>query len=231
MTTTKPLPRITPDSAPFWAAAAAGRFELPFCRDCARAHLPPGPVCPHCFSDRLEWRAASGRGRVATCTIVHKAWFEAFAAEVPYNVAQVELDAGILERFDKAQAEMSDLEFQSARGSFSGDPADDPELYAAFGEVSRKHGFKSFEEVANVGRTISLVMTGLDPATGDFSEPVDALKAALERARSDPALQEAQRQQVIAEIEALLPTVPKLEHKGNVEVVKAFLARSAPATE
>lgn len=92
--TTKPMPRITPDSALFWAATAVGRFELPFCRECGRAHLPPGPVCPHCFSDHLEWRPASGRGRIATYTIVHKAWFEAFASALPYNVAQVELDEG-----------------------------------------------------------------------------------------------------------------------------------------
>jgi len=51
-------------------------------------------VCPYCFSDRLEWRAASGRGTVSTWTVVHKAWFPAFAQEVPYNVAQVELDEG-----------------------------------------------------------------------------------------------------------------------------------------
>lgn len=90
----KPLPRITPDSAPFWEAAKAGRLDLPWCLDCGKPHLPPGPVCPFCFSDRLEWRRASGRGKVSTFTVVHKMWFEAFAADVPYNVAQVELDEG-----------------------------------------------------------------------------------------------------------------------------------------
>lgn len=91
---TKPLPRITPDSAPFWDAAKAGRLDLPFCTSCGKAHLPPGPVCPFCFSDRIAWRRASGRGKVSTFTVVHKLWFEAFAADVPYNVAQVELDEG-----------------------------------------------------------------------------------------------------------------------------------------
>ena len=51
-------------------------------------------MCPFCFAERLEWRAASGRGRVSTWTVVHKAWFPAFAGEVPYNVVQVELDEG-----------------------------------------------------------------------------------------------------------------------------------------
>ncbi|HSD54947.1 MAG TPA: OB-fold domain-containing protein [Burkholderiales bacterium] len=90
----KPLPRITPDTQPFWDALRLRRFELPFCADCGKPHLPAGPVCPFCFCDRLEWRTASGRGTISTWTVVHKAWFPAFAREVPYNVVQVELDEG-----------------------------------------------------------------------------------------------------------------------------------------
>jgi hypothetical protein len=51
-------------------------------------------VCPFCFGDRLEWRPASGRGTISAWTVVHKAWFPAFASDVPYNVAQVELEEG-----------------------------------------------------------------------------------------------------------------------------------------
>ena len=91
---TKALPRITPDSVPFWDALRERRLMLPYCIDCGEPHLPPGPVCPVCFSGRLEWRAVSGRGRISTWTVVHKAWFPSFAADVPYNVVQVELDEG-----------------------------------------------------------------------------------------------------------------------------------------
>ena len=42
----RPLPRIGPDTAPFWEAARRGALAVPWCRDCARPHLPPGPVCP-----------------------------------------------------------------------------------------------------------------------------------------------------------------------------------------
>ena len=90
----KPLPRITPDSQPFWDALRARTLRLPYCAECGQPHLPPGPVCPHCFSDRLEWRTASGRGTVSTWTVVHKAWFPAFEADIPYNVVQVQLEEG-----------------------------------------------------------------------------------------------------------------------------------------
>ena len=90
----KPQPRLTPDNEPFYKALREGRFVLPYCGDCGKPHLPPGPVCPFCFSDRIQWRAASGRGRISTWTVVHKAWFPAFAEDIPYNVVQVELDEG-----------------------------------------------------------------------------------------------------------------------------------------
>ena len=67
---------------------------LPTCDACGKAHLPPGPVCPFCFSGNITWQAASGRGHISTFTVVHKAWFTAFQDETPYNVVQVELDEG-----------------------------------------------------------------------------------------------------------------------------------------
>src|SRR5271165_6155992 len=90
----KPVPRVGPDSLPFWTAARGGELRLPFCVDCGRAHWPAGPVCPFCLSEAIEWRRASGRGRVSTFTIVYKEWFPSFAADIPYNAVQVELEEG-----------------------------------------------------------------------------------------------------------------------------------------
>ena len=90
----RPTPRLTPDNEPFYRALGERRFVLPWCAVCAKPHLPPGPVCPFCFSDRIEWRPASGRGRISTFTVVYKAWFPAFAEDIPYNVVQVELEEG-----------------------------------------------------------------------------------------------------------------------------------------
>ena len=91
---TKPLPRIGPDNQPFWDGCKRHALLLPFCAACGKPHLPPGPVCPFCFADRLDWRPASGRGVVTSWTVVHQPWFPAFKAELPYNVVQVELAEG-----------------------------------------------------------------------------------------------------------------------------------------
>ena len=90
----KPLPRIGPDNEPFWDGTRQNQLRLPYCTECGRPHWPAGPVCPHCLSSALQWRTASGRGRISTYTVVHKAWFPAFAADIPYNVVQVELEEG-----------------------------------------------------------------------------------------------------------------------------------------
>ncbi len=90
----KPLPRRSPDNAPFWDGCKRHALLLPFCTACGKPHLPPGPVCPFCFGDALDWRAASGKGVVSSFTVVHQPWFPAFKAEIPYNIVQVELAEG-----------------------------------------------------------------------------------------------------------------------------------------
>ena len=92
---TKPLPRLTPDNRPFWEGCREHRIMLPWCPPCDRPHWPPGPVCPHCFGETLEWRQATGRGTISSWVIVHKAWLPAFANDIPYNAVQVELEEGV----------------------------------------------------------------------------------------------------------------------------------------
>ena len=92
--TVKPKPRVTPDNLSFWEACRAHVLKLPFCADCNRAFLPPAPVCPYFFGERLDWRKSSGRGVVSTFVVIHQKWFPAFADDIPYNVVQVELEEG-----------------------------------------------------------------------------------------------------------------------------------------
>ena len=92
--TEKPTPRVTPDNRPFWDGCREHVLRLPWCADCDRAFLPPAPVCPGCFGERIDWRAATGRATVSSFVVVHQRWFPAFAGEIPYNACQVELEEG-----------------------------------------------------------------------------------------------------------------------------------------
>ncbi len=47
-----------PDDAwtrPFWEATATHSLIVPQCRDCGQFRWPPGPFCPGCQSQALDW--------------------------------------------------------------------------------------------------------------------------------------------------------------------------------
>lgn len=90
----KPLPRPTEDSAPFWEAACRGELRLQRCNDCGHVRFPPALLCARCLSERAEWVALSGRGTVYSWIVVHQSQHPAFNADVPYNVAIIQLDEG-----------------------------------------------------------------------------------------------------------------------------------------
>jgi uncharacterized OB-fold protein len=90
----KPLPRPSEDSAPFWEAASKGELRLQRCGDCGHVRFPPSILCARCLSERCEWVQLSGRGVVYSWIVVHQSQHPAFNADVPYNVAIVQLDEG-----------------------------------------------------------------------------------------------------------------------------------------
>lgn len=90
----KPLPRVTADNRPFWEATKRHELRLQRCAECGRFRYPPAPVCPGCLSESAEWTRVSGRGTITTFIVMHKVYFPSFAADVPYNVVQVQLEEG-----------------------------------------------------------------------------------------------------------------------------------------
>jgi uncharacterized OB-fold protein len=80
--------------APLLEGYAEDRLRLPFCEACGKAHLYPRARCPHCGGAHLAWREASGRGSLASWSVVHRGPSPDFAPEVPYTVALVRLEEG-----------------------------------------------------------------------------------------------------------------------------------------
>lgn len=56
---------------PFWDAAARKALVLPRCGDCGSFRWPPGPFCPKCRSQVLDWVPA-GRARLYSFTVVRQ---------------------------------------------------------------------------------------------------------------------------------------------------------------
>lgn len=90
----KPLPRPSEDSAPFWDAAFRGELRMQQCAECGHVRFPPALLCARCLSESCEWVRLSGRGTVYSWIVVHQSQHPAFNADVPYNVAIIELEEG-----------------------------------------------------------------------------------------------------------------------------------------
>ena len=89
----KPLPKPTPDTQPFWDAVKRHQLLLPKCKACGQLHYFPRPFCPYCFSWDLEWIQCSGNGKLYSYVINHRP-APGFEEEAPYVIAVVELDEG-----------------------------------------------------------------------------------------------------------------------------------------
>ena len=71
-----------------------GRLVVQRCVECARAASYPRPLCPYCWSERLAFEAASGRGRIVAWSRVHRPNHESFFAEAPIVLAEIALREG-----------------------------------------------------------------------------------------------------------------------------------------
>jgi uncharacterized OB-fold protein len=87
------VPEPTPETQEFWDGARRGELRIQRCRPCSRAYFYPRPLCPHCGSRDVEWFTASGKGRLYSYVINHRAPPN-FRDWVPYVIAIVQLDEG-----------------------------------------------------------------------------------------------------------------------------------------
>lgn len=87
-------PRVTEFTRVFWDALAEGRFLVTRCRGCQRHSFPPKPICPHCWTDVIDWEEITTEGRIYSWTRVH-AGPAIFEEDLPYAIGIVDLDCGI----------------------------------------------------------------------------------------------------------------------------------------
>jgi uncharacterized protein len=80
-------PVVTVETQAFWNAAREGRFVVPVCAACGRAHWYPRAICPFCDSEKVEWQPASGRGTIYTFSVMRR-------VKEPYAIAHVTLAEG-----------------------------------------------------------------------------------------------------------------------------------------
>lgn len=94
MSATKPLPQVSAEMAPFFAAARRHELVVQRCHGCGAYRFPARDRCSACLSREAEWRRVSGHGTVFSYAVMHQVYHPGFADEVPYAVVVVELEEG-----------------------------------------------------------------------------------------------------------------------------------------
>ena len=86
------LPSTDGLNGEFYGFLARGELRLQRCGACRTWRHPPRRRCAHCGSTEATWEPASGRGRVYSWTVTHRAVDPAFTP--PYAILVVELEEG-----------------------------------------------------------------------------------------------------------------------------------------
>lgn len=90
----KPIPDVTPEMRPFFAAARRRELVVQRCNDCGALRFPAREICSGCLSSKSEWVTVSGRGEVFSFNVMHQIYHPGFATEVPYAVVVIRLAEG-----------------------------------------------------------------------------------------------------------------------------------------
>lgn len=92
----KPRPRPQdPVEQEFWSRCQDGRLHFQRCASCGTWRHLPRYMCARCGSPEFVWELSSGTGTLFSWTVTHQALHPAFAGDIPFIAAVVELEEGV----------------------------------------------------------------------------------------------------------------------------------------
>lgn len=129
---------------------------------------------------------------------------------------QVPLSEAHIKGFIAAQPDMLAISEK-----MSGTPADkpDPKIQAELDDIAKKHGFKDFADYDDVAANIAMIMAGIDPQSGAFTDPLTALMKEIDEVSKHTTLTEANKKQMLDELNEALKTTPPVQYPDNVTLV------------
>lgn len=88
------LPRISYDTEPFWKACSEHKLIFQKCDNCGTWRWPAAFLCPVCLSPKFTWTESSGKGKIYSFIVFHRAFHHNLEEMVPYVVASIQLEEG-----------------------------------------------------------------------------------------------------------------------------------------
>ncbi len=143
-------------------------------------------------------------------------WSGQVAAQEVEELKQIELSDKQVGGFITAQKDLQPLSAKLLEG---GDKPDDA-LKGELDTIAKKHGFADFNDMEIVGANISIVLDGLDPKTGDYTDPVEKMKLELENIKADASIPDDDKKLVIEDLNQEIAAAKPLQFQSNIDVVK-----------
>lgn len=128
--------------------------------------------------------------------------------QMPLNEKQID---GVL----AAQKEMNAITDKLPQ-----DAQPDPKVMAQLNAIAKKNGFSGNDEYNNVLDNISLVLSGVDPATKKYVGSDAVIKAQIAEVQADKKMSAKDKKDALADLnQALKAPEPAVENKGNIDLV------------
>jgi hypothetical protein len=134
-------------------------------------------------------------------------------------VKQAQLTDKQIESYIASQKEMSAL-MQKMQGAGGDKP--DPKMEGQLDATAKKYGFASMAEYDSVADNISLVMSSIDPKTKAVSEPKVALQKQIDQIKADKAIPEAQKKEMLDDLNEQMKVAEPIKFPSNVDLVKKY---------
>jgi hypothetical protein len=154
----------------------------------------------------------------ATPTLAQPAGKSQDSAPSAPELKQMKLTEQNIKGFLGAQ---KDLIAITAKLEAAGDTIDE-KLQKELDQIASKNGFKDFADFEDIRSNIMLVMAGIDPDNGQYSDPIELIKKDIEAIKSDKTLSDADRKSQLDEMQDALKEMQPLQFPDNVELVKKY---------
>ncbi len=165
----------------------------------------------------MAWKARSASRARAICNLSHRPESQKDGQDQS-QLKQIKLTEKQVRDFISAQKQLTPLASKLESATDTPDPA----LQKQVEQIAKSNGFSTLDEFDDVAANISLVLAGLDPQSGQFTEPPDQIKKDMDELKQDKQLSQKDKDQALAQMQEALKSAAPLQFKENVAVVKKY---------
>jgi hypothetical protein len=150
------------------------------------------------------------------------AFMQISAPAIAQQTEQIQLTTKQMENYIAAQKDILAIT-EKVKDADADKP--NPKVEAEIQAAVKKNGFSSFDEYTTVADNVSLILSGIDPETKQFSEPKAAIQKDIADTKADKDMSADEKKQALEELDEALKTAEPIKYPANVELVKKYYDR------